>query len=53
MGVWAVWGCDMFPAEADPTGDPETWTQEEMRRWLAAVSLFLSAFLGKLARVFY
>jgi hypothetical protein len=28
----------MFPAEADPKGDPETWTKEELRRWLAAVS---------------
>ncbi|PNY28707.1 Uncharacterized protein TCAP_01368, partial [Tolypocladium capitatum] len=30
----------MFPAEPDPKGDPETWTGEEMRRWLAARSLF-------------
>lgn len=28
----------MFPAGEDPKGDPETWTQEELRRWLAAVS---------------
>jgi hypothetical protein len=27
----------MFPSEADPKGDPETWTREELRRWLAAV----------------
>lgn len=27
----------MFPSEPDPTGDPETWTREDMRRWLAAV----------------
>lgn len=28
----------MFPPEPDPTGNPETWTQEEMRRWLSLVS---------------
>jgi hypothetical protein len=27
----------MFPAESDPKGDPETWTREELRKWLAAV----------------
>ncbi|PQE16996.1 STE24 endopeptidase protein [Rutstroemia sp. NJR-2017a BBW] len=30
----------MFPKEADPTGDPETWSREELRRWLAAVQRF-------------
>ncbi|CRK12852.1 hypothetical protein BN1723_018791 [Verticillium longisporum] len=30
----------MFPAAADPTGNPEEWTREEMRRWLAARNLF-------------
>ena len=35
--AWTIWGGDMFPKEADPKGDPETWTREEMRRWLAAV----------------
>lgn len=29
-----------FPPEKDPTGDPTTWTREEMRRWLAARNLF-------------
>jgi arsenate reductase-like glutaredoxin family protein len=29
----------MFPSEPDPKGDPETWSREEMRRWLAAVGL--------------
>lgn len=29
----------MFPAGEDPKGDPETWTQEELRRWLAAVRM--------------
>ncbi|KAE8358654.1 hypothetical protein BDV27DRAFT_65860 [Aspergillus caelatus] len=32
--AWAIWGSDIFPAESDPTGDPETWTAEEMKRWL-------------------
>lgn len=36
--AWAIWGGDVFPPERDPTGNPETWTREEMRRWLAAVS---------------
>lgn len=35
--VWMLSG-DMFPAEEDPKGDPDTWTREEMRRWLEAVS---------------
>ncbi|GIK03589.1 hypothetical protein Aspvir_007661 [Aspergillus viridinutans] len=32
--VWAIWGSDMFPSGPDPTGDPEYWTADEMRRWL-------------------
>lgn len=28
----------MFPAEPDPKGEPETWTKEQMRRWLEVVS---------------
>ncbi|KAK2062911.1 hypothetical protein LY76DRAFT_588996 [Colletotrichum caudatum] len=35
--VWAIYGGDMFPAAPDPTGNPENWTREELRRWLAAV----------------
>ncbi|KAG6080741.1 hypothetical protein E4U33_007363 [Claviceps sp. LM78 group G4] len=38
--VWSIWGTEMFPPPPDPKGDPETWTREEMRRWLAAVGLF-------------
>ncbi|KAK3185704.1 hypothetical protein K4F52_005569 [Lecanicillium sp. MT-2017a] len=38
--TWTMFGGDMFPAEADPKGDPENWTREEMRRWLAARNLF-------------
>jgi hypothetical protein len=36
--AWTIWGGDMFPPEPDPTGDPEGWTNEEMRRWLSLVS---------------
>ena len=32
----------MFPGQSDPTGDPESWTQDELRRWLAAVRSPLS-----------
>ncbi|KAE8147688.1 hypothetical protein BDV25DRAFT_131875 [Aspergillus avenaceus] len=32
--AWAIWGNDMFPSEPDPTGDPECWTIEEIKRWL-------------------
>ncbi|KAH3023789.1 hypothetical protein KXV89_009020 [Aspergillus fumigatus] len=32
--AWAIWGSDMFPSEPDPTGNPEYWTADEMRRWL-------------------
>jgi hypothetical protein len=35
--AWMLAG-DLFPADPDPKGDPETWTREEMRRWLEAVS---------------
>ncbi|KAI6784892.1 uncharacterized protein J7T54_007986 [Emericellopsis cladophorae] len=37
--LWTIWGSDMFPAEQDPTGDPEGWSREDMRRWLAAVGV--------------
>lgn len=30
-------GQGIFPTP-DPTGDPTTWTRDELRRWLAAVS---------------
>ncbi|KAH8664046.1 hypothetical protein BX600DRAFT_289982 [Xylariales sp. PMI_506] len=39
VSVWAIWGGDMFPAAEDPKGNPESWTREEMRRWLAARNL--------------
>lgn len=36
--AWSIWGSDMFPAQADPKGEPEEWTEEEMKRWLNSVS---------------
>ncbi|KAK0719713.1 hypothetical protein B0H67DRAFT_573862 [Lasiosphaeris hirsuta] len=39
VAVWAIWGGDIFPAESDPKGNPEDWSKEEMRRWLAARNL--------------
>ncbi|PON26864.1 hypothetical protein TGAM01_v204365 [Trichoderma gamsii] len=38
--AWTIFGGDIFPAQDDPKGDPETWTREEMRRWLKARNLF-------------
>ncbi|KAI0593069.1 hypothetical protein F4775DRAFT_597577 [Biscogniauxia sp. FL1348] len=37
--AWSLWGGQIFPAAADPTGDPEDWTRDELRRWLAARNL--------------
>ncbi|KAI0122984.1 hypothetical protein BJ170DRAFT_119893 [Xylariales sp. AK1849] len=37
--VWTIWGQDMFPAGSDPTGNPDDWTRDELRRWLAARNL--------------
>ncbi|RAL59901.1 hypothetical protein DID88_000528 [Monilinia fructigena] len=37
--AWSIWGTDLFPKEEDPTGDPATWSREELRRWLAARDL--------------
>ncbi|TQS32465.1 hypothetical protein Golomagni_07215 [Golovinomyces magnicellulatus] len=34
--AWSIFGGDMFPAEPHPKGEPETWTIEEMKRWLRA-----------------
>ena len=41
VAAWSIWGGDMFPAQPDPTGEPETWTEDEMKRWLDAVSVFV------------
>jgi len=32
--LWNMWGGEMFPPEKDPTGDPDYWTETELRRWL-------------------
>ncbi|KAF2452522.1 hypothetical protein BDY21DRAFT_359127 [Lineolata rhizophorae] len=35
VAAWSIWGQgDMFPREPDPTGDPESWSESDMRRWL-------------------
>ncbi|KAJ4423510.1 hypothetical protein N0V82_001835 [Gnomoniopsis sp. IMI 355080] len=39
VGMYSIWGGDLFPAGEDPKGKPEDWTREEMRRWLAARDL--------------
>lgn len=36
--MYSIWGQDMFPREEDPRGEPETWTADQMRRWLESVS---------------
>ncbi|KAF2669657.1 hypothetical protein BT63DRAFT_425336 [Microthyrium microscopicum] len=41
--AWMIWGGDMFPQESDPTGDPETWSYEELNRWLRKRSLLPSS----------
>ncbi|OJJ44644.1 hypothetical protein ASPZODRAFT_705620 [Penicilliopsis zonata CBS 506.65] len=40
--AWAIWGNEILPAEPEPTGDPETWTADEMRRWLRVRGLLPS-----------
>lgn len=37
--AWSIWGQDMFPQLQDPKGDPQKWTDEEMRVWLNNVCL--------------
>ncbi|KAI6080744.1 hypothetical protein F4821DRAFT_250914 [Hypoxylon rubiginosum] len=37
--AWSMWGGNVFPSDADPKGDPQEWTREELRRWLAARNL--------------
>jgi hypothetical protein len=32
--AWSIWGGDMFPQGEDPKGDPQKWSEEDMRRWL-------------------
>ncbi|KAJ5810334.1 hypothetical protein N7451_001287 [Penicillium sp. IBT 35674x] len=42
VAAWSIWGSDMFPSEADPKGNPEDWTVDEMRRWLRVRGLLPS-----------
>ncbi|KAJ5565070.1 hypothetical protein N7513_001312 [Penicillium frequentans] len=42
VAAWSIWGSDMFPGEADPKGNPEDWTVDEMRRWLRVRGLLPS-----------
>ena len=44
--LWNMWNGDVFPQEADPKGDPETWTDTELRRWLKKVRHFHVLFNG-------
>ncbi|CAG8957943.1 hypothetical protein HYFRA_00000285 [Hymenoscyphus fraxineus] len=37
--VFTIWGQDIFPQQADPTGNPEKWSLDELRRWLASRNL--------------
>jgi len=38
--AWMVFGQgEIFPQAEDPKGDPQKWSEEEMRRWLRNVSL--------------
>ncbi|KAJ9630521.1 hypothetical protein H2203_001044 [Taxawa tesnikishii (nom. ined.)] len=39
VAAWGIWGSDVFPQQPDPKGDPEEWTEDEMRRWLNARNL--------------
>ncbi|PKS05315.1 hypothetical protein jhhlp_008688 [Lomentospora prolificans] len=43
VAAWSIWGGDMFPAQADPTGNPDGWSTEEMRRWLKNRNLMPAA----------
>lgn len=39
--AWMVWGSsDIFPQAQDPKGDPQKWTEDEMRRWLTNRNLY-------------
>ncbi|EPS30685.1 hypothetical protein PDE_05637 [Penicillium oxalicum 114-2] len=42
VAAWSIWGSDVFPAEEDPTGNPDDWTEDELRRWLRTRGLLPS-----------
>lgn len=41
VAAWSIWGGDIFPAQLppEPAGEPETWSLEDLRGYLKAVSL--------------
>ncbi|KAK5113858.1 hypothetical protein LTR85_010391 [Meristemomyces frigidus] len=39
VAAWSIWGGDMFPQQEDPKGEPETWSEDDMKRWLNARNL--------------
>ncbi|KAJ5207005.1 hypothetical protein N7491_002364 [Penicillium cf. griseofulvum] len=39
VAAYSILGSDVLPAQADPTGDPENWTMDEIKRWLQARGL--------------
>ncbi|EPS43073.1 hypothetical protein H072_2908 [Dactylellina haptotyla CBS 200.50] len=43
--VFTIWGSGdqpIFPRVEDPTGDPETWSIDQLRRWLELRNLYPS-----------
>lgn len=36
--AYSIWNGDLFPKLTEPTGDPEKWSDADMRRWLKNVS---------------
>ncbi|TQS35649.1 hypothetical protein Golomagni_03926 [Golovinomyces magnicellulatus] len=39
IAAWMILFQDIFPKASDPAGNPETWTRDELMRWLAARDL--------------
>lgn len=45
--VWNMFSGETFPADGrDPDGDPEIWSEAELRQWLRKVSRFLQVYIG-------
>ncbi|SLM37438.1 hypothetical protein LPUS_00769 [Lasallia pustulata] len=42
VAAWSIWGGDLFPAQADPTGDPSMWADSELKQWLEVRGLLPS-----------
>ncbi|KAI1942806.1 hypothetical protein LOZ58_001692 [Ophidiomyces ophidiicola] len=40
--TWAIMGNELFPPERDPAGNPESWTLDEIKRWLRVRNLLPS-----------